>query len=298
MINRPGRKELLIAAAGALILVIVITTSALTVWREADYTVQEFTSSDVPGASRVVVDVKLISADPIKGDMLARLSFDGAGPLFDEDEGIPTENLVMSVNGATGRLVIPFKAGEPMNPTEVMLGLYGAVMRYPFDHHEGALVVSFATPLIASSPTPAGGVSHEPIPVVLHYAETLTGYRISASQVTPPEPGTVELDIRLARSNSVLIFALFIMGLQWLLAFAALLALWTWLVRGNKIEVTMFGWMAGLLFALIPLRNAMPGIPPVGTLSDFLSFFWIEAIIAICMFVAVGTWAFYRARRQ
>ena len=59
------------------------------------------------------------------------------------------------------------------------------------------------------------------------------------------------------------------MVLQWLLAISAISAAIVW-VNGRKIEVTMFGWMGALLFALIPLRNAMPAVPPVGVLSDFL----------------------------
>jgi hypothetical protein len=52
----------------------------------------------------------------------------------------------------------------------------------------------------------------------------------------------------------------------------------------------MFGWMGALLFALVPLRNAMPAVPPVGVLSDIVSFFWAEIIVAVCLVVSVTTW--------
>jgi glycerol-3-phosphate acyltransferase PlsY len=45
--------------------------------------------------------------------------------------------------------------------------------------------------------------------------------------------------------------------------------------------------MAGMLFALIPLRNAVPGSPPVGSIIDFASFFIAEAVIAISLISCV-----------
>ena len=47
---------------------------------------------------------------------------------------------------------------------------------------------------------------------------------------------------------------------------------------------------AALLFAFATVRNAQPGTPPIGTYSDFISFFWAEVIIALCLVVLVFTW--------
>ena len=41
--------------------------------------------------------------------------------------------------------------------------------------------------------------------------------------------------------------------------------------------------LAGILFALIPLRNAVPGDPPIGSVIDFGSFFIAEAIISLSL---------------
>ncbi|MFF2744216.1 DUF4436 family protein [Kitasatospora sp. NPDC058048] len=38
--------------------------------------------------------------------------------------------------------------------------------------------------------------------------------------------------------------------------------------------------MAATLFALVGIRNAAPGGPPIGSLIDCIAFFWAEAIIA------------------
>ena len=45
--------------------------------------------------------------------------------------------------------------------------------------------------------------------------------------------------------------------------------------------------MAAILFALIPLRNAVPGSPPIGSIIDFGSFFIAEAVISLALISSV-----------
>jgi hypothetical protein len=45
--------------------------------------------------------------------------------------------------------------------------------------------------------------------------------------------------------------------------------------------------MAALLFAMVPLRNAIPGDPPIGSVIDFMAFFIAEAIISISLITSV-----------
>ncbi len=45
--------------------------------------------------------------------------------------------------------------------------------------------------------------------------------------------------------------------------------------------------MAAILFALIPLRNAVPGNPPIGSIIDFGSFFIAEAVISMSLISSI-----------
>ena len=54
-----------------------------------------------------------------------------------------------------------------------------------------------------------------------------------------------------------------------------------------------FGWMAATLCALVSVRQAAPGSPPIGSLIDYAAFFWAEGIIAVSLVAAV--FAGYRA---
>jgi hypothetical protein len=52
----------------------------------------------------------------------------------------------------------------------------------------------------------------------------------------------------------------------------------------------MFTLIAGMLFALPAVRNLQPGVPPLGGLSDFLSFFWAESLVAISLPILFFVW--------
>lgn len=46
-------------------------------------------------------------------------------------------------------------------------------------------------------------------------------------------------------------------------------------------------------FAFVTVRNSQPFVPPVGTFSDYLSFFWAEAILGNYRLLSVVmTWLF------
>jgi hypothetical protein len=52
----------------------------------------------------------------------------------------------------------------------------------------------------------------------------------------------------------------------------------------------MLTWLAALLFALIPLRNAMPNAPPIGAEIDVIVFFWAETVVALTLVTVLVTW--------
>ncbi|MGW3230805.1 DUF4436 family protein [Kitasatospora sp. NPDC001095] len=56
------------------------------------------------------------------------------------------------------------------------------------------------------------------------------------------------------------------------------------------------GWMAASLFALIGMRNAAPGSPPIGSLMDYVAFFWAEGIIAASL--ACTAWCGIRTEHR
>jgi hypothetical protein len=284
-----SKTKILIIVAVGVILFGVLFAVVLSLYKaEGVATVAAFSPEEAKKPGHVVIDAKLVSVDPIKGDISVRLQFSPEGNLVGEDGVSLSKNLVLDLNSATGKTQHSFKKGERINPTDVVLDVYGAIGDYPFDEHEANLILTF----ISST----GGKDNEPlveedVPFTVNFTGALAGYKITTSEAAGKETGYLEIDLDIVRSASAKTFAVFIMILEWLLALSAF-AVMIILVVGRKIEVGLFGWMGALLFALIPLRNAMPAVPPVGVLSDFLAFFWAEIIVALSLVTSVLTWIF------
>jgi hypothetical protein len=114
--------------------------------------------------------------------------------------------------------------------------------------------------------------------------------KIAAAKTKESTDDYVGIDMTISRSSTVIFFSLFISVLMWGAAIGVLLLVLSVLLRGRKIEVGMFSFLSALLFAMVAVRNSQPGVPPIGAYSDFISFFWAEVILALCLMTILFTW--------
>ncbi|HUN24486.1 MAG TPA: DUF4436 family protein [Anaerolineales bacterium] len=263
----------------------ILFASLLSLYHTEGTTVEEsFFVTNANQASSIEIYAKIITIDPIKGELVARLQFSPQGDLLSDDGVSVAKDVELEVNSETGKMRMLFKQGERMNPVDVVLSVYGSLGNYPFDQHQTVLTMHLATqPQDTTSPNLI-----EPVPSTVSVYAAVVGYPLHVRE-SVYELGYSELTIEIQRSIPVKIFSVFIMLLQWLLALSALSVTLACL-KGRKVEVSMFGWMGALLFAMVPLRNAMPAVPPVGVLSDFVSFFWAIIMVALSLVVMVGIW--------
>src|SRR3954469_14715499 len=90
--------------------------------------------------NHIEVDVKLISIDPTKGDMVARLEFLPKGSYTQDQGDTLARDVKLFTNGANGKQETDFAKGKRMNSMEVTVSMFdGAVMDYPFDSHRAYL---------------------------------------------------------------------------------------------------------------------------------------------------------------
>src|SRR3954470_13792385 len=116
------------------------------------------------GENRIEVSGRLVTADPLKGDVVVRLEFTPHGSLASGDGGALARDLDLSVSSATGKNVHEFKKGKRMNPVEAVVEIYeGEPMDYPFDSHAAELSFFFE-PSAGKGGEPAAA---EPIPLAV-----------------------------------------------------------------------------------------------------------------------------------
>jgi hypothetical protein len=276
--------------------------------------------------NHIEVDVKLISIDPNKGDIVARLEFLPKGNLT-KDEGMTlARDLKMFVNSATGKQELEFPKGKRMNPTEVVVNMYdGLVTDYPFDRHRAFLEFYFLPGKESGKDKPAEGAASKPaeaaptptpeapaagdekkeegekkpekaaesddeIAIGVDFFGSIPGFKIDAEKSKESTEDYVGIDMTIARAGTTKFFSFFVMAMMWGLTIGVVCLTLSCVLRGRKVELAMFSFTAALLFAFAAVRNSQPGTPPIGTYSDFISFFWAEVIIAMCLVILVFTW--------
>ena len=254
--------------------------------------------------------VKLLTIDPVKGDVAARIEFVPHGNLVKED-GTLANDVKLYINSANGKQEHSFEKGKRLNPIEAVLNMYdGLATDYPFDRHSAFLELYFtakaAKKTAEPAPAPTEGEAAAPptaekkadnaateteeVPLAVDFFGSIAGYKIEAAKSKDSDDTYVGIEMKIARSSTVVFFSGFVMVLMWGVTLAVLFMVLSIVLRGRKIELAMFSFIAALLFAFTALRNSQPGIPPIGTLSDFMAFFWAEVILSLGLLAIIFTW--------
>ena len=224
-------------------------------------------------AGRVDVEAAVQSVDAAARELVLRVRVSPRGTLGEEGGTAPVADLSLQTSVAT-LSDLAFEAHERLAPKDVRVAITGgSISDYPFDTYDTD--VEFWAVL--------GG---KPVPVRMLFSNADSLFSVS---VTPPPSGQeAVVALKLSRSGSLLVFAVFMMVAMWALASSVLLGAWYLTTRRQGLVWPALAWMAATLFALAAFRNTAPGAPPIGCVMDWFAFFWAETVIALCLIVVVA----------
>jgi hypothetical protein len=238
--------------------------------------------ADDKEVNRMEITATLIGVDPIKGDLPIRISNTPKGSFAINDTPRMSQELtfVTTVEGAKSDGTFAKNKVPPY--IDGTLSLYnGRVNNYPFDQHEADLYLYFINPKN----------DQQSIPMSVDFNGSIPGFNVDADIIKDFDTvDNIGIKVHISRSIVTKIFAIFIMVAMWFVAITVLTMSLAVLLQKRPVEAGLFTYMGALMFALPAVRNIQPGIPPVGTLTDFLSFFWAETIIAASVLIMFYCW--------
>ena len=264
-------KRLFLAAAVLGLLIAVSVGGYLA--SESRSTSQETRFGDFGNPNRVNVVAWITRVDPAAQVFwMTVIDVNPAGTLADQ-EGNFTGDATLITNGI-GNWRHTIEGGTSSPDIEQHLTLAGTFTDYPFDDYKSSIELRVLDQNGRELPTA----------VTLYNVDAF--FQMSATQGRSPSGGTV-INLDLQRSTPTMVFAAFIMVLMLGLAAAAAVAAYYVLNWKRGLVFGACSMMAAILFALIPLRNAVPGSPPIGSIIDFGSFFIAEAVISISLISSI-----------
>lgn len=170
------------------------------------------------------------------------------------------------------------------NDTTIPLVAVGDPDDWPFD--------SFTTDVIGVQAFLGSRPAQRPIPAGVVVAGNINGWDTRVEQAGIEAPPAPEQTVRLTmeRTRAALAFDLGILLVLLALPAAALFVAIETVLGRRKFLPPLTTWFAAMLFAVVPLRNLLPGAPPAGAWIDLAVVLWVLIALAGAMVLYVVAW--------
>jgi len=266
---------------------------------------------EVQDSDQVHVSVRIVEANPTASEITARLSFRLAGRIA-KDAVTPLADLRVLLNSARGPQDFNFPRGRRINPILAVFSLDGNVNRYPIDRHRADIFIIMTTPsrVPSSHLAPSGAgkesnipseisgqlelgtaeLSSEQVPLSVDLSASIPGLKFSGAIKETEGREIDHIELIVGRTNSVIVLSFLSMVLMMALAISVLLMAVRATAADRDLDLQPLFLSVTLIFGLPALRNAQPGVPPLGAISDYISFIWAENIVAFSAIVIMWTW--------
>lgn len=230
-------------------------------------------SGDKPSATINVEDIQ--SNNSV---LAVNLAFNPGSALLDPKTHHLKDDLSLRVRSAAMPSRHTWSKGMLPGLMAVPLTIAGQIERWPFDRYRsGPLEVE-----VFYGPDTDRAPEHVPVTFV----DRLAGWQVTA--IRPQADGPYRLLLR--RSLSTAAFAIVILGVLITIASLALFVAVQTARDRRPFQPPMTTWYAAMLFAVVPLRNALPGSPPFGSWVDITVVIWVLVALAVSMVLYIGCW--------
>lgn len=281
LVMRPARasraQQVALVLLGLLALGPIVAALTL-LGQEADPTTTVLPAPEVVADDELLVLATVTGIDAVNGELRLRIDPE-PGPAF-RSEGVLTAELTIRTTALVGPQVQTYSAGSVVVPFEIVLPLEnGNVSRYPFDAYDANVLL-------------AGWADGAPVPVVPRIESVSLDHRIGVAGEGASTLGTgvSAVPLRVEREMSAMIYGVGVMALMWMFAIAGVLVSWSTIIWRVEPPMWVYGFFVGVLFALPPLRDSMPGDPPPGTVVDVVAFYWAIAAVAVTLLLLMASW--------
>lgn len=256
-----------------LVFVAAITASVIGYHVSRNSTNQASFFGDFDNPDRIDVTAWISRVDPAAQTLAMTVTNVRPNGKLADAQGAFADDATVVVN-SIGDWRFSVQASDSASDDNLTMGIIGPITDYPFDRYDGSIELHVY------------GADGKELPTAITVFNTDAFFEVDTAQQEPTNGGTL-ISLSIRRSASTMVFVIFIMLLMLGLAAAAATAAFYILHGRRGLIFPGCSLMAAMLFALIPLRNAVPGNPPIGSIIDFASFFIAEATIAISLISCV-----------
>jgi hypothetical protein len=278
---------------------------------EEDRRSLRITRSSSSSGDFVMITVRITSIDTAQGLLHERIRLIPKGR-FALDKNTPATDLKLLLNSMSGKQSVVFPKGERIVSIDSTTLLSGNPNRYPFDRYtsnidllvtvaaaeQGAVSVPEDRPeddadSLSNSALIIGtsDLNHnETIPIQEDFTASISGIKFSGAANQDDTYKLMRTTIAMRRANNMISLSLIVMTVMLVLAASIVGMVLHVTVTPGEINLLPLSLCVTLIFGLPALRNIQPSVPPVGALSDYISFIWAELMVSISAIALAWIW--------
>jgi hypothetical protein len=234
-----------------------------------------------------VVQVRLEKLDTVANRLTVNVLVYPKDSLYDKNFGVLTTDAAVRLYPENDLGDLQYPVGKAPAQVTTTIEAQGDPGNWPFD--------AYRTQVVAADVFTGSGQTREKAPARVEVTGKLDGWDATVTRSHDPEDSNPDAQddviITLHRSKGPLIFDF---GICLVLIALPVLALWVAIpmALGRTSFLPPFiTWYAAMLFAIVPLRNILPGGPPFGSWIDQAVVLWVLiGLVAAMTLFLVGWW--------
>ncbi len=241
-----------------------------------------------------VVQVRLEKLDTVANRLTVNVLVYPKDSLYDKNLGVLTTDAAVRLYPENDLGDLQYPVGKAPAQVSTTIEAQGDPGNWPFDTYE--------TQVIAADVFTGSGQNREKVPARVEVTGKLDGWDATATRVHDPADSSPDIQddvtITLHRAKGPLIFDI---GICLVLIALPVLALWVAVpvaLGKTSFLPPMTTWYGAMLFAIVPLRNILPGSPPYGSWIDQAVVLWVLIGLVTAMALFLYGWWRQRDRRR
>ncbi|WP_431235391.1 DUF4436 domain-containing protein [Mycolicibacterium psychrotolerans] len=281
---KPASRGKTVAILTVLVVVLAYIVTLFGYWWLSG-SAKELEASGEGNGSETTVLITLQSLRTVDYKADAKVLVIPADSLVDEKLDTLKEDIAVRLHPWNSLGDLKFPAGAAPAEVTTTIDVDGDVNTWPFDRYE--------TQGISADLLVGEGEDRKIIPAKVQIAGALQGWDLSSEQVAPSPNAKGDGDatqVTFSRALGPLAFDLGIVIVLLTLPTIAIFTSVLVITRRKQFQMPFATWYAAMLFAIVPLRNILPGAPPPGAWIDMALVLWVIVALVAAMVMVVISW--------
>ncbi len=240
---------------------------------------------DLNATNDTVVLVRLEKLDTVANRLTVKVLVIPEDSMFDKRLDVLKTDTAVRMDPANDLGDLQYPAGKSPAQVATTIEAHGDPNNWPFD--------SYSTDTMSAEVLVGQGDARQYIPARLEVTGALDGWDVSVRRVGEASQESDRPDnviITLHRAKGPLIFDLGICLVLFALPTLAFAVAIQIALGRRKFVPPFVTWFAAMLFAVIPIRNFLPGSPPPGAWIDQALVIWVLIALVGAMGLYMVTW--------